>query len=295
MLYYYLVMEVLSLDNSLIVYFIVMSVIFGVVIGSFLNVVIYRIPAGRQIVKGHSMCMSCGHNLAAKDLIPILSWVTLKGKCRYCGAPIASRYTKIESFTGLAFLILAIASPRDTALVPIYYGTPVVLFYYIYFICLVLSFASIISMMMIHYDVRKCYFGFPIVIYLFKLFSLVFPYLNKTITENKLDIFLKNIFATVQYVGFAVILTIMFTLLFHKKYSLSDLYFDLSMSVIPSYGLYFRISEAQAGPLYVQAIVTGLVYALLRSIVKDKKLDKYVGIIIVSVYLVILLIHKIAE
>jgi len=295
MLYYYLVMEVLSLDNSLIVYFIVMSVIFGVVIGSFLNVVIYRIPAGRQIVKGHSMCMSCGHNLAAKDLIPILSWVSLKGKCRYCGAPIASRYTKIESFTGLTFLLLAIAAPTDTALVPIYYGIPVVIFYYVYFICLVLSFAAIISMMMIHYDVRKCYVGFPIVIFIFKLISLVFPYLNKTITENRLNIFLNNIFATFQFVGSAVVLTVLFTLLFHKKYTLSDLYFDLAMSVIPSYGLYFRLSEAQAGPIQIQAVVTGLVYALLRSILKDKKFDKYVGIIIVSVYLVILLIHKIAE
>ena len=281
------------MDNSLIIYFIVMSVIFGVVIGSFLNVVIYRIPAGRQIVKGHSMCMSCGHNLAAKDLIPILSWVTLKGKCRYCGAPIASRYTKIESFTGLAFLILAIVSPRDTALVPLYYGIPFVMFCYIYFVCLVLSFAAIISMMMIHYDVNKCYIGFPIVIYLLKLFSITFPYLNKTITENKLDIFLNNIFATFQYVAFAVVLTVLLTLLFHKKYTVSDLYFDLSLSVIPSYGLYFRICELQAGPVYIQAAVTGLVYALLRSILKDKKFDKYVGIIIVSAYLVISLIHKI--
>ena len=283
------------MDNSLIVYFIVMSVIFGVVIGSFLNVVIYRIPAGRQIVKGHSMCMSCGHNLAAKDLIPILSWVTLKGKCRYCGAPIASRYTKIESFTGIAFLILAIVSPRETALVPIYYGTPYVMFCYIYFICLVLSFAAIISMMMIHYDVRKCYIGFPIVMYLFKLISITFPYLNKTITENKLDLFLNNIFATFQYVAFAVVLTVLLTLLFHKKYTVSDLYFDLALSVIPSYGIFFRISELQAGPVHIQAVVTGLVYALLRSILKDKKFDKYVGIIIVSAYLVISLIHKIAE
>lgn len=282
-----------SLDNSLIIYFIVMSVIFGVVIGSFLNVVIYRIPAGRQIVKGHSMCMSCGHNLAAKDLIPILSWVTLKGKCRYCGAPIASRYTKIESFTGLAFLILAIVSPRDTAMVPLYYGIPYVMFCYVYFVCLVLSFAAIISMMMIHYDVNKCYIGFPIVIYLLKLISITFPYLNKTITENQLGIFLNNLFSTFQYVAFAVVLTVLFTLLFHKKYKLTDLYFDLALSAIPSYGLYFRLFDLKAGPVYIQAAATGLVYALLRSILKDKKFDKYVGIIIVSAYLVISLIHKI--
>lgn len=81
--------------------------LFGLVIGSFLNVCIYRIPEGRTIVKGHSMCMSCGHELGALDLVPLFSWVFLKGKCRYCGSPIASRYAKIEGLTCLVFAVLA--------------------------------------------------------------------------------------------------------------------------------------------------------------------------------------------
>jgi len=81
--------------------------VFGLVIGSFLNVCIYRIPEGRTIVKGHSMCMSCGHELGALDLVPLFSWVFLKGKCRYCGSPIASRYAKIEGLTCLIFAVLA--------------------------------------------------------------------------------------------------------------------------------------------------------------------------------------------
>lgn len=81
--------------------------IFGLVIGSFLNVCIYRIPEGRTIVKGHSMCMSCGHELGALDMVPLFSWVFLKGKCRYCGSPIASRYAKIEGLTCLIFAVLA--------------------------------------------------------------------------------------------------------------------------------------------------------------------------------------------
>lgn len=81
--------------------------VFGLVIGSFLNVCIYRIPEGRTIVKGHSMCMSCGHVLGAPDLVPLFSWLFLKGKCRYCGAPIASRYAKIEGLTGLVFAVLS--------------------------------------------------------------------------------------------------------------------------------------------------------------------------------------------
>ena len=81
--------------------------IFGLVIGSFLNVCIYRIPEGRTIVKGHSMCMSCGHELGALDLVPLFSWIFLKGKCRYCGSPIASRYAKIEGLTGIVFAVLS--------------------------------------------------------------------------------------------------------------------------------------------------------------------------------------------
>lgn len=81
--------------------------IFGLVIGSFLNVCIYRIPEGRTIVKGHSMCMSCGHELGPLDLVPLFSWIFLKRKCRYCGAPIASRYAKIEGLTGIVFAVLA--------------------------------------------------------------------------------------------------------------------------------------------------------------------------------------------
>src|ERR1035437_8502656 len=85
----------------------IFACIFGLIIGSFLNVCIYRVPEGRTIVKGHSMCMSCGHTLGALDLVPLLSWVFLRGKCRYCGSPIASRYAKIESLTGLVFAVLA--------------------------------------------------------------------------------------------------------------------------------------------------------------------------------------------
>lgn len=81
--------------------------ILGLLVGSFLNVCIYRIPEGRTVVKGHSMCMSCSHTLSAADLVPLFSWLFLRGKCRYCGAPIPSRYAKIEALTGLVFATVA--------------------------------------------------------------------------------------------------------------------------------------------------------------------------------------------
>ena len=86
---------------------IVLAGIFGSIVGSFTNVCIYRIPEHRTIVKGHSMCMTCGHELGALDLVPIFSWLFLGGKCRYCKTPVSSRYIKIESLTALFYMIMA--------------------------------------------------------------------------------------------------------------------------------------------------------------------------------------------
>lgn len=83
----------------------------GIIIGSFLNVCIYRIPAKETIVKGSSHCMTCGHKLMWLDLFPLFSWLFLRGKCRYCGAKISKRYPIIESITGLLFVLAFIKFP----------------------------------------------------------------------------------------------------------------------------------------------------------------------------------------
>ena len=73
----------------------------GITVFSFANVVIYRLPEKKGFTKGSSMCRSCGHKLAVKDLIPIFSWIRLKGKCRYCGEKISVRYPLVELFGGI--------------------------------------------------------------------------------------------------------------------------------------------------------------------------------------------------
>lgn len=96
--------------DPILLYWVVMSVsigFVGLVVGSFLNVCIYRIPEKRTVVKGHSMCMSCGHNLGPLDLVPLFSWIFLRGKCRYCSSPISSRYAIIEATTAVVFGSLA--------------------------------------------------------------------------------------------------------------------------------------------------------------------------------------------
>jgi leader peptidase (prepilin peptidase)/N-methyltransferase len=68
----------------------------GAVIGSFLNVVIYRLPKGLDFVKGSSFCPACGHRLAPLDLVPVLSYLLLGRRCRYCRTPISPRYMLVE-------------------------------------------------------------------------------------------------------------------------------------------------------------------------------------------------------
>lgn len=80
--------------------------IFGTIIGSFLNVVIYRIPSKESIVYPPSHCTKCGHELKPVDLLPVLSYILLKGRCRYCGEKISVRYPAVELLTGLIFFII---------------------------------------------------------------------------------------------------------------------------------------------------------------------------------------------
>ncbi len=82
-------------------------VIIGLLIGSFLNVCIYRLPKEESIVMPPSHCGSCGHQLMPMDLVPVLSWLFLRGKCRYCGAGISIRYALVELLTATLFGVLA--------------------------------------------------------------------------------------------------------------------------------------------------------------------------------------------
>lgn len=78
--------------------------IFGLVVGSFLNCLIYRLEVGEGFLKGRSFCPYCRHILSWQDLIPLLSFLILRGKCRYCQKSISWQYPLVEIATGLLFL-----------------------------------------------------------------------------------------------------------------------------------------------------------------------------------------------
>ncbi len=84
----------------------VLIFIFGLTVGSFLNVCIYRIPAKEDIVLTPSHCKECGHRLSVKDLFPLVSYLCLKGRCRYCGAKISLQYPLVELANGLLWVLV---------------------------------------------------------------------------------------------------------------------------------------------------------------------------------------------
>ena len=86
---------------------VVVSGLFGLVVGSFLNVVIYRVPRGMSVVRPPSHCPTCDTELKSADNVPLVSWLLLRGKCRYCRTPISPRYPLVELVTGLAFMAVA--------------------------------------------------------------------------------------------------------------------------------------------------------------------------------------------
>ena len=96
---------------------IAVAAVLGAVIGSFLNVVIHRVPAGESLVSPGSRCPECGTPVRPWDNVPVLSWLLLRGRCRACGARISRRYPLVELLTAVAFAAVVAVRGFDEDLV----------------------------------------------------------------------------------------------------------------------------------------------------------------------------------
>lgn len=85
-----------------------LAAVVGLLIGSFLNVVVWRVPRGESVVSPPSACPRCGHRIRSRDNVPVLSWLLLRGRCRDCGTPIAVRYPLVEAGTAVVFALVAV-------------------------------------------------------------------------------------------------------------------------------------------------------------------------------------------
>ena len=94
------------MDTQFYIMFYLIVFLFGICIGSFLNVVIIRIPKGESLIKRSSHCMPCGAKIRIIDLIPVFSWLFLRGKCHSCGEKISPRYPIVESLNGFLYMLV---------------------------------------------------------------------------------------------------------------------------------------------------------------------------------------------
>jgi leader peptidase (prepilin peptidase)/N-methyltransferase len=102
----------------------IVAALFGLTIGSFANVCIYRLPRGKSIVTPRSACPSCGKPISGWDNVPVLSYLILLGRCRQCRAPIAARYPLVEAINGaLYFAVAAVLGPTPDALLKMAFVT----------------------------------------------------------------------------------------------------------------------------------------------------------------------------
>ena len=88
----------------------------GVVLGSFLNVVVHRVPRGESVVSPPSACPGCGTPIRPRDNVPVLSWLLLRARCRDCGEPISARYPLVELGTGVLFAVMGLRFGLDPVL-----------------------------------------------------------------------------------------------------------------------------------------------------------------------------------
>jgi leader peptidase (prepilin peptidase)/N-methyltransferase len=97
---------------------VVVAVLFGLVVGSFLNVVIHRVPRRESVVWPTSRCPHCGEPIRPRDNVPLVSYLLLRGRCRNCKVPISARYPAVEATTGLLFGATAYEFGVNLALLP---------------------------------------------------------------------------------------------------------------------------------------------------------------------------------
>lgn len=133
----------------------------GIVFGSFLNVLIYRIPKKEEFVKTSSHCMTCGHKLAWYDNIPLFSWLTLGGKCRYCKAKISCQYPIVEATNGILWLAIDLILGLSVNSIAL---------------CFITS--GLLALSVIDWRTYEIANGFHVYIGVFALINLLFDYKN---------------------------------------------------------------------------------------------------------------------
>lgn len=173
--------------------------ILGIYFGSFFTLATYRIPKKENITHKHSYCPNCNHKLGALDLVPIFSYIFLKGKCRYCKKSIGIRYFLFEILTGLVFVLFSISLNINV------YNLNISII--IYFLIAILYFSSLFIIAGIEKEkgeIQKSVLIYGIFV------SLVYMIYSYTLIKA-------NVYEYVIYLSFMIILLLLDTKILKKK------------------------------------------------------------------------------
>ncbi|MCI8352928.1 MAG: prepilin peptidase [Clostridia bacterium] len=173
--------------------------ILGIYFGSFFTLATYRLPKKEDITHKHSYCPNCNHKLGALDLVPVFSYIFLKGKCRYCKKTIGIRYFLFEILTGLVFVLFSISLKIDVY--NLYVSTIA------YFIIAILYFSSLFILAGIEKEkgiIQKSVLIYGVFV------SLVYMIYSYTLIKT-------NVYEYVIYLSFMIILLLLDTKLLKKK------------------------------------------------------------------------------
>ena len=231
--------------------FLIMLFCMGTVFGSFFTLAVYRIPLGLDITHKRSFCPNCNHRLEFKDLIPVLSYLSLKGKCRYCGKPVRSRYLILEVLSGLVFVVSYFAYKLTFPFFEVESVIALVSFVMFYVTnCLILG-------------IDKEYIKVEKKVLLFGIITNTL-YMLYLYTFNNLNLY--------RYGIYLVVLLILFCLdtFFLKKFKKSFYFLQILMLLTYEISFINEINKLVLG-LIISIIIT-LIYIVLNRIKKNNKI-----------------------
>ncbi len=243
--------------------------VFGLIAGSFVNCAVYRLETNKSFFKGRSFCPNCKHTLGFWDLIPVLSFVFLKGRCRYCKKKISIHYPIVEMLVGLAFPLILLSPEMPDSFIGLY------------FLLIVSSFLLVIFVFDLKHYIIPDRVVFPaiLIVFLYRIFTFNL-FLNCLVSAVAASAFFLAIYLISQgkWIGFGdVKLAFLMGLLLGFPKILVALFFAFMIGAIIGIGLIsFKKKTMKSEVPFGPFLIVGTFIALLWG---SQIANWYIGLI----------------